>query len=152
MIVRRLGPSRPTFVPTYNGFDEMRRDMFRLFGALADHAGTQPSAGVFPAVNVTQDTDSFYVRAELPGVAADDLDISAVHRTLTIKGERKAPDEEGVSYHRRERAGGVFSRSITLPSEFDAERIDARYKDGLLRLTLPKPERLKPRQITVKTS
>ena len=152
MIVRRISPPRPLWTRSATDFDQMRRDMYRLFDALADARETLPTAGVFPLMNVTQDADNFYVRAEMPCVKADDLDISAVNRTLTIAGRREMPEEEGVSFHRKERTAGQFNRSITLPSEIDNERIEASYKNGLLTVTLAKPEIAKPRQITVKTS
>src|SRR5690606_16703793 len=110
------------------------------------------SAGIFPAINVTQDRDNFYVRAELPGVKPDALDVSAVNRTLTISGKRSAPEESGVSYHRKERADGDFSRSVTLPGDFDYDKADARFANGVLSVQLPKPEKAKPRQIAVKTA
>jgi HSP20 family protein len=111
-----------------------------------------PGAGVFPAVNLTQDSESFYVRAELPGMKAKDLDVSAFQRTLTIAGERKVADEQGASYHRRERAHGPFSRSVTLPGDFDSEKVQARFVNGVLTVTLPKPDAAKPRQISVKSA
>jgi HSP20 family protein len=108
--------------------------------------------GVFPPVNVTQDEDNFYVRAEVPGVKASELSISAVKNRLSIAGKREIPQEhERVSYHRKERAEGSFNRTVMLPADLEAERIDARYADGVLTLTLPKAEEAKPRQILVKT-
>jgi HSP20 family protein len=109
-------------------------------------------AGVFPPVNITQDNDNFYVRAEVPGLNAKELSISAMRNRLSLSGKREIPKEQDrVSYHRKERAEGTFSRTVTLPAEVDAERVDARYVDGILNLTLPKAEQAKPRQITVKT-
>jgi HSP20 family protein len=109
-------------------------------------------AGVFPPINVTQDTDRFYVHAEVPGIKADELSISAVKNRLSIAGKREIPSEnERVSYHRKERAEGAFNRTLTLPTELDVEHIEARYADGILTLTLPKSEAAKPRQIVVKT-
>jgi HSP20 family protein len=115
----------------------------------ASYGDAPTTSGVFPAMNVTQDAHNFYVRAALPGLSATDIDVSAVNRTLTVNGTRKANHEEGVSYHRKERAEGGFNRSVTLPLEFDSERVQARFENGLLTVTLPKPEKVKPRQITV---
>ena len=75
-----------------------------------------------------------------------------MQRTLTIAGKRAAPEEQGVSYHRKERADGDFNRSVTLPGDFDGDRIEARIVHGVLTVTLPKPERVKPRQISVKSN
>jgi HSP20 family protein len=155
MLVRRLNPMRPAFGGSLATFDQMRRDVLSLLDAVARESADLPWAGVFPAMNVTQDANNFYVRAELPGVKVDDLDISAVNRTLTVKGHRPSTIENaeaGASYHRRERGGGEFSRSVTLPADFDNERVEARLTNGLLTLTLPKPEKAKPRRITVKSA
>jgi HSP20 family protein len=153
MLVRRVWPSRPAFDNTWNDFDQLRRELLRLFEGPSVGSGAGVSgAGVFPPLNVTQDADNFYVRAEVPGVKASELQISAVRNRLTLAGRREIPQEqERVSYHRRERAEGSFNRSLTLPVDVDAERVDARYVDGILTLTLPKAEAAKPRQITVTT-
>jgi HSP20 family protein len=110
------------------------------------------AAGVFPPMNVTQDSEKFYVRAEVPGIKASELSISAVKNRLSIAGKREIPNEhERASYHRKERPEGAFNRTLTLPTELDVERIDARYADGILTLELPKAEAAKPRLISVKT-
>jgi HSP20 family protein len=117
----------------------------------ADYAN-DASAGVFPPLNVTQDNDNFYVRAEVPGINAKELQISALRNRVSIAGKRELPKEhERASYHRKERAEGTFNRTLTLPTFIDAERVDARYTDGILMLTLPKAEEAKPRQITVRS-
>jgi HSP20 family protein len=121
---------------------------------LDNPAGDEGAAGsgVFPPVNVTQDGDNFYVRAEVPGIKASELSITAVKNRLTIAGKREIPTEhERVSYHRKERPEGSFNRTLTLPSELDVERIEARYTDGVLSLQLPKAEAAKPRVINVRT-
>jgi HSP20 family protein len=131
----------------------MRRQMLSLFDAPGDsQAYGEPAAGVFPPVNVTQDEGSFHVRAEIPGFKTSDLSISVVKNRLTLAGKRELQREhERSSYHRRERADGAFNRTMTLPVEVDAARVEARYTDGILSLTLPKAEAAKPRQIVVKT-
>jgi HSP20 family protein len=153
MLVRRVWPSRPAFDNTWNDLDQLRREMLRLFeGPEVGRTAGVSGAGVFPPLNVTQDADNFYVRAEVPGVKPSELQIAAVKNRLTVAGKREIPQEhERVSYHRRERAEGSFNRSLTLPADVDAERVEARYVDGILTLTLPKAEEAKPRQITVKT-
>lgn len=160
MIMRRVGRAEPRWANSlpsnsfqsnpFQDFDRIRREMFRFLDSYPG-ADDAPTAGVFPAINVTQDRDNYYVRAELPGVKPTELDITAVNRTLSIAGKRTAAEEAGVSYHRRERADGEFNRSVSLPSDFDNERVDARFVHGVLTVTLPKPERVKPRQISVKT-
>jgi HSP20 family protein len=102
-------------------------------------------------MNVTQDDNNFYLRAEVPGIVAKDLSISALRNRVSISGKREIPQEnEHVSYHRKERAEGEFSRTVTLPGEVIADRVEARYSDGILALTLPKAEEAKPRQIAVR--
>jgi len=126
--------------------------MLRVFDTLsgADTSG-EIAAGVFPPMNVTQDDNHFFVRAEIPGVKAEDLSISALRNRVSISGKREiAQERNGVSYHRKERAEGEFSRTVTLPGEVAADRVEARYVDGVLTLTLPKAEAAKPRQIAVK--
>jgi len=150
MIVRRIWPSRPTFDTGSADLDRVRRDIARLLEAAA--GDTSVSAGVFPPLNLTQDDDNFYLRAEVPGVEPDELSISALRNRVTLSGKREIPTEENpVSYHRKERAEGAFSRTISIPIEVDTSRADAHFADGILTLTLPKAEAAKPRQITVKT-
>jgi HSP20 family protein len=123
--------------------------MERLFDSLTDRTSFS-SAGVFPAINVSEDSDSVYVRAELPGIKTEDLDITMERDTLTIAGERNMPSEDdSVSYHRREREWGAFRRSLSLPTRVDADNVQAQYLDGILTVTLPKAAEAKPRQIAI---
>ncbi|HET6146999.1 MAG TPA: Hsp20/alpha crystallin family protein [Polyangia bacterium] len=152
MLVRRVWPSRPTFEESFGDFDQMRREMLRLLETDSGDAMPDRGAGVFPPMNITQDDDSFYLRAEIPGIKPAELSISALRNRVSISGRREIPREhERVSYHRKERPEGAFNRAVTLPVEVDPERVDARYSDGILTLTLPKAEQAKPRQITVKS-
>ena len=150
MLVRRVWPSRPTFEGSFSDFDQIRREMLRLLDA-TDDVGPSSGVGVFPPLNITQDDDNFYVRAEIPGIKPTELSISALRNRVSISGKREIPREhERVSYHRKERSEGAFNRAVTLPTEVDADRVDARYADGILTLTLPKAEQAKPRQIAVR--
>lgn len=143
-------PSRP-----WGGSDElnrMRRDMDRLFEDLVG-SFRGPTAGVFPLTNITEDEHNYYVRAELPGMASDEIDISVSGDSLSISGERKIPAEkEEARYHRREREAGKFSRMISLPGQIDTGKVEAICLDGVLAITLPKAEAAKPKQITVKSA
>lgn len=152
MLLRRVWPSRPSFEGRIPDQDRARREILRWLDALADEPfGREPSS-VFPPMNVSQDADAFYVRCEMPGVDPKQLDLSVVKDRLSISGHRELPKETaGVSYHRKERAEGSFSRSVTLPAEVAADHVDASYDDGILTVRLPKAEIAKPRQITVKT-
>jgi HSP20 family protein len=154
MLLRRI-TSRPTWDWTspYEELDRMRRQMDLLSEGLSRGVWREPAAGVFPLMNVTEDKDSYYVRAELPGFKGDDLDISVTGDTLSIAGERKiAPEDEKAIYHRREREAGRFSRIVTLPAQVDTGKVEAGCTDGVLQVTLPKAEAAKPKQITVKIS
>jgi HSP20 family protein len=152
MLVRRVWPSRPTFDSSSSDFDQIRREMLRLLDTASADTGVEGSAGVFPPINISQDDDRFYVRAEVPGINPAEISISALRNRLSISGRRDIPKEhERVSYHRKERLEGTFNRTVILPAEVDADGVDARYSDGILTLTLPKAEQAKPRQITVKT-
>ena len=103
-------------------------------------------------LDLVEEEDRFVVRASMPGVRPDDLDISLTENTVTIRGELK-PDEDikEEQYHIRERRYGTFSRSITLPAPIDTNAVDAVYEDGVLTLTLPKAEEVRPKKIAVKT-
>ena len=148
MLLRRFS-SLPTWSPGVRELDVARRDMDRLFDSLASYSGLR-SHGVFPPINVSEDSESVYVRAELPGIRTEDLDISLENDTLSIAGERRAAHEdESASYHRREREWGAFRRSFSLPSRVDGNQVQARYRDGILTVTLPKAAEARAKQISV---
>jgi HSP20 family protein len=149
--------SRNFFFPGWTRgsfFDElgrMQQQMVRLSEALQPRVFSRPTAGVFPAVNLTEDKDNYYLRAELPGVKSDALEIQVTGRNLSVSGERVIDTEgDGVRYHRREREGGKFSRIIGLPTDIDAEKVSAKLENGILTIQVPKAETAKPKQISVK--
>jgi HSP20 family protein len=103
-----------------------------------------------PAVDIYETNDAVTVKAELPGLAREQVGIEIKDGLLTLRGERKVEKEvKEENYHRIERAYGTFQRSFSLPSTIDQEKISAALKDGVLELTLPKREQAKPKQITV---
>lgn len=103
-----------------------------------------------PAVDIYEQNGNIELKAELPGIDPKDVDIRVENNVLTLRGERRLDNEvKRESYHRVERAYGAFSRSFTLPTVVDTEKILAEYKDGVLRLVLPKKEEAKPRQIQI---
>lgn len=137
----------------FSDLDRMRREMDWLTEGLTRGLFREPIAGVFPLMNVTEGKDNYYIRAELPGIKADELEISVTGDTLSISGERKIPTEdEEAQYHRREREAGKFSRIISLPTQVDTRGVEAHCADGILTVVLPKAEEAKPKQITVKAS
>ncbi len=104
------------------------------------------------ALDVYETDDNLVVEASLPGISPDEVDISVVGNTLTIKGEHeeKEEKEEKGKYHFRERRYGAFHRTISLPVEVDANKAEAVFENGVLKLTLPKVEEAKPKRIEVK--
>lgn len=105
--------------------------------------------GWTPAVDVREEAERFVIRADVPGVDPASIDITMEDGVLTMSGERAAASEEGVSYQRNERASGQFTRRFNLPESADAESVSARGENGVLEITIPKREQVKPRKITV---
>ena len=133
----------------FEELNRMRREMERLTEGISNTSVSH--AGVFPLMNVTEDKNSYFIRAELPGMKADEIEISVTGDSLSISGERKIPVENSdAKYHRKERESGKFSRMLNLPGPIDVEKVDAASVDGVLVITLPKSEVARPRQITVK--
>jgi HSP20 family protein len=106
---------------------------------------------VGPLLNLWEDDENLYAEADLPDVQADKLEVLVNEgNQLTIQGERKAPDIKNAVWHRQERPHGQFVRTVTLPMLVDAEKVEARFEQGVLKLTLPKSAAAKPRKINVK--
>ena len=103
-----------------------------------------------PMVDIYDDNDHIVIKAELPGIDKKDITIDLKDGVLTLKGERNVENEEKEdNYYRRERSFGKFERAFTLPTGLDPEKIKADYKDGVLKIEIPKPEKEKPKQITI---
>ena len=103
-----------------------------------------------PPVDIYEHESNIVLKAEIPGIDPKDVDVRVENNTLTLRGERKFDDEvKKDSYHRVERAYGAFTRSFTLPSVVDTTNIKAEYKDGVLRVTLPKRDEAKPKSISI---
>lgn len=106
-----------------------------------------------PLVDIVEDDKEYLIKVELPEVNKDDVKVTVEGDTLTISGERKAEKEEkGRKFHRVERYYGRFERSFTIPDDADADNVKAEFKDGVLRVHLPKSEKARPKQIEVKVS
>ena len=146
----RPGRSGSRFDP-FSEMQRLQREMHRIYNTLAGTQEGSRAAGVYPHLNITEDEDSYYVRAELPGVDPEDIEITTQDNDLIINGERKIPPEgANVSYHRREREAGSFRRITSLPNPFDSSKVAAVCKNGLLTITFPKAPAVKARQIDVK--
>jgi HSP20 family protein len=131
--------------------ERLQRRMDRLFQDAFGVEGRPWSVGVYPLVNISEDQDNYYVRAELPGVKATDLEITLQDNNLILRGERKIPPEEKeVNYHRRERESGFFRRIVSLPAMMQGDKVEATCKDGILTIKIAKPPEVKPRKIEVK--
>jgi HSP20 family protein len=124
----------------------LQDEMNRLFSRAAE-----PAPLGYPAVNLWTSEDSAVVTSELPGVSLNDLEISVVGDTLTLRGVR-APEKlgEGENYHRRERGSGRFTRALQLPFRIEADEVSATLKNGVLNITLPRAQADRPRKIQIK--
>ena len=139
----------------HGGFRTLRSELDRLFD---DFYGLTPakregSTSVWaPAVDVCEDEENFYVSAELPGMNKEDVDLELENNVLSIKGERKfEKKEEGETYHFIERSYGSFYRSFSLPRNIQGDQISAEFKDGVLKVTIPKTEEVKPKKVEIKS-
>lgn len=133
--------------------EQLQRSMDRLFQNAFGLERSPWRVGVYPLVNISEDRDHIYVRAELPGVKAEDLEITIQDNSLILRGQRQiAAEEKQVNYHRRERESGFFRRIVALPARIQADKVEATSKDGILTIKLAKPEEVKPRKIQVKVA
>jgi HSP20 family protein len=131
----------------------LREAMDRLF----DDAFTRPlGLGGFadvPAIDMYQTNDKVVVKASLPGLKAEDVQITVTDNTLSLSGEFKEEKEEKEkTYHLREQRFGSFERTIALPTDVETDKATADFKDGVLTITLPKSEAVKPKTISIKAS
>ena len=134
-------------------FEEFRRlegEMDQLFGRGSLPAGIRATRrGTFPPVNVGATPERVDVYLFAAGLDPKSLDISIQQNLLAVSGDRKVPVDEADDYYRQERFDGEFRRVITLPDDVDPDRVDAKYRDGVLQITVQRRERARPRQITV---
>ena len=142
----------------WSGFgrlSNLRDEIDRLFEApLAEFArSNQLLSGWTPALDVFEDKDNIVVKAELPGMKREEIELSLHDGSLSISGERKSENKyEDAEVYRAERFVGKFQRTVTLPSPVAADKVKAQYKDGILTVTLPKTEEAKPKHIDVSVS
>lgn len=137
----------------FREFDRMRREMDRLWDSFFERrpAKIEEEGEFLPALDLAETDNELVVKCEVPGLEPKDIDISLSDGMLTIKGEKKQEREEKeADYHLVERSYGAFTRSIQLPKEVQGEKISASYKNGVLKVTLPKSEEAKKKEIKVK--
>ncbi len=132
----------------------LRTDMDRIFDEMISKREGENGSGVWlPLLDVSETEDNLRVKAEIPGVSKDDINLSINNNVLTIKGEKKMEKEiEGEDYHRIERIYGNFYRSIELPVLVKSDSIEATFKDGVLEVVLPKVDEVKPKEIAIKVN
>jgi HSP20 family protein len=129
----------------------LRQAMDKLF----DDAFTRPlsasGVSVVPAIDLYETADEVVVKSNLPGLTSDDVQITVTSDVLTLRGELKPADnKKDVTYHVMERRSGIFERSVMLPTDVQTEKAKADFENGVLTITLPKAETVKPKMITIK--
>ena len=136
----------------FSEINRLRNEIDNLFRSFMSETTLEPMfPKVFPALNLTHDDQNLYIRTELPGIKPESIDINVTGDSISINGERVIEDEgENVSYHRSEREGGYFRRVLNLPYKVESDNIEAKYRDGILTIILPKAKEAKPKKITVK--
>jgi HSP20 family protein len=152
----QLAPSRRirsfTVADPFKELFDIQRNLNSLFESNFGKAGGEDTAlnAWTPTVDIYEDQDAFLLKLELPEVNKEDIKVSLNENVLAISGERRFENEDKRDgYHRVERSYGQFYRSFTLPPNVNTEAINAEYKDGMLRLSIPKKEEAKPKEISV---
>jgi HSP20 family protein len=134
-------------------FANLQNQLHRIFEPFARFAAQDDedlvSGTWVPPVDVAETQEKILVRAEVPGLKQEDIQIEFENGLLTLRGERKLEKSEGTTWHRVERVYGNFSRSFTLPRSVDPERISATYREGILEIDVPKKEEAKPKNIRI---
>jgi HSP20 family protein len=139
----------------FQEMDMLRREIDQVFrGAGRINPSFIPGigAGEYPRINLSEDENNYYIEALVPGVDPKDLDVNLMQGTLTLTGERKEQESNGHSWHRHERGAGKFMRTIELPNSVDGSNVDAEYRNGVLHITLAKPQSIKPKKISVRAN
>jgi HSP20 family protein len=138
--------------PFWDQVQQLQSELNHLFQRwTGPNTGRGDEGGSFPPVNLWEDADSVTVEAELPGLTSNDIEIYVTGGSqLTLKGERKPDAAAGAVWHRQERGFGTFVRTLSLPFDVDADKVDARCENGVLRVRLPKHAAARPRKINVK--
>jgi HSP20 family protein len=135
----------------FDQLNSLRDEINRLFDTPLANGGSDVLNAWAPALDLYEENDNLILRAELPGMKKEDIDISLHENTISVSGERRNEKRyEGSQTSREERFFGRFTRSFKLPKPVDPSRVKAAYKDGVLTVTLPKTDEAKPRQIEIK--
>lgn len=150
MRLMRFARATSPALNAWNQLTTLRDEINRLFDVPAAETESEVFNTWAPAMDLYEDKDNLVLRAELPGLKKEDIDVSLHEGTVTVSGERKNEKKyEEAETSREERFYGRFQRTLTLPKPVDAAKVTAAYKDGILTVTLPKTDEAKPRQIAV---
>lgn len=144
MVFRYISPLHPVH--------QLRREMDRIWSSVMGGNNDPPWTGIVrgqPAVNVWETGEALFAELELPGLKSDQVEISVVGDQLTIKVDRPEAEEEGVTYHRRERPVGSFTRVLRLPAPVESDAVEAELQNGVLTVRLPKAATARARKIQV---
>jgi HSP20 family protein len=132
-------------------FEQMQHELERVLDTAFGSVGQSP--GVYPPVDVFDRGDAYVVKAEVPGVSPDRIEIHVEDDTLTIRGERTFPEPSPeAAYHRRERSQGQFRRVVRIPGRLAADEAKAQYRDGVLTVTIPKATETRPRRVDIQAA
>ena len=133
----------------FSPFYDFNRHLNRILDNYAAPLSFSQRRASYPPLNISEDEHNLYVECEIPGLAIEDVEITLVDSSLTIKGELKAGEGK---YYRQERASGVFNRVVTINTDVDRDKVTAVLKNGVLEITLPKAEEVKPKTISITAS
>ncbi len=135
-------------------FEKAFNDMTKMFEAFEGPLSIRSMPrGTFPAINIYDNDSAILLTAEIPGLKPEDIDLTVVENSVTIRGSRQDSNgNENEKYYRRERPQGEFNRTVSLPEKVNPEAVTAEYKNGILTVTMPRVEKDQPRKITVNNS
>ncbi len=142
----------------FRELDLMSREMENIFGNFGFGRIVEPGLGRplalrgYPRLSVREEEEQFSVSALMPGVDPEKLEMTLLGNSLTLSGERIVDEPKGVTWHRRERSAGRFTRSIDLPADVDGDKVQAEFADGVLTVTVPKAAAAKPKRIAIAAS
>ena len=142
---------RPGFRNPWAEFERIRQGFNQLSRNFVSRDDQYGDANVFPPLNIFEEKNSLIVKAEIPGVGVQDIEVSLEGETLTLQGTRKKNDDDRLSFHRREIERGNFSRAVSLPIKVDPDSVSAKLKNGILTVTISKADEVKPRQVSITT-
>ncbi len=147
-----------TRLDIFKDMDGFTREMDQIFRDIGFGRLLEPAlaplmgARSYPRINLRETDESYLIEGQLPGIDPNALEMTILKGTLTLSGERKAAEKGNGSWHRRERNTGKFMRAIDIPAEIDIEKVRADYQDGLLRVTLPKAQSVRPKRIEIQAN